>query len=105
VTETHSDIPIACTLPADGGDLTVRVDEWRALLSHATGREELDDGIAVTFAHDAARTVELARLLAAEYACCSFATFAMVLDDRGVRLEVRTPPQARAFLSTVFGQS
>jgi hypothetical protein len=96
--------PVACTLDAEGGDLTVRLGEWQAVLSTATGREEVDDGIALTFPHDAARTVELARLLAAEYACCSFARYALLLDDRGVRVEVRTPPEARAALAAVFGR-
>jgi hypothetical protein len=104
VTENYSDVPIACTLDADGDDITERVRDWHALLSLATGREELDDGIAVTFPHDVERTVELARLLAAEYACCSFARYALILDDRGVRLEIRTPPEARATLAAVFGQ-
>lgn len=97
--------PVACTLDAEGGDLTARIGEWQAVLSGATAREALDDGIALTFPHDAARTVELARLLAAEYACCSFARYVLVLDDRGVRVEVHTPPEARAALAAVFGVS
>jgi hypothetical protein len=97
------DASIVCTLDADGGDMTARVDEWRAVLADATGREQTDEGIALTFRHDIARTAELARLLAAEYACCSFASYHLTIDDRGVRIEVRTPPEARPALAAVFG--
>jgi hypothetical protein len=93
--------PIACTL--DGGDLAGRLGEWRAILAEATGREETEDGVAVTFTHDIARTADLARLLAAEYACCSFASYHLTIDASGVRMEVRTPAEARAAFAAVFG--
>jgi hypothetical protein len=100
---TTTNSPIACTLDADGGDRTERLREWHAVLVAATGREEIDEGIAVTFDHDIARTAELGRLLAAEYACCSFASYQLTIDARGVRLEVRTPPEARDGFAAVFG--
>jgi hypothetical protein len=93
--------PIACTL--DGGDLAGRLGEWQAIVAGATGREETDDGIAITFGHDIARTADLARLLAAEYACCSFASYHLTIDASGVRMEVRTPPEARAAFAAVVG--
>jgi DNA-binding transcriptional MerR regulator len=80
---TTTNSPIACTLDADGGDRTERLREWHAVLVAATGREEIDEGIAVTFDHDIARTAELGRLLAAEYACCSFASYQLTIDARG----------------------
>jgi hypothetical protein len=95
--------PIACTLEADGGDMAERLGAWRAVLAQATGREETGEGVALTFAHDVARTAELARLLAAEYACCSFASYHLTIDAAGVRMEVRTRPEARGALSAVFG--
>jgi hypothetical protein len=96
------DTPIVCTLDG-GGELTGRLDEWRAVLAQATGREETDEGVALTFDHDIPRTAELARLLAAEYACCSFASYHLTIDGQGVRMEIRTPPEARAALAAVFG--
>jgi hypothetical protein len=93
-------------MAADGGDMTDRTDRWRAVLSQATGREAVDDGVAVTFDHDIARTAELAGLLAAEYRCCSFATYSLVIDGRGVRAEIRTPawaPEARVAVEALFG--
>jgi len=95
--------PIVCTLDADGGDMVGRLGEWQTILADATGKEEIDEGIAVTFDHDIARTAELARLLAAEYSCCSFASYHLTIDARGVRIEVRTPPEARDALAAVFG--
>ena len=72
-----------------------------------TGTEDLlatvDEGVAVLFDHDIARTAELARLLAAEYSCCSFASYHLTIDGHGVRMEVHTPPEARAALAAVFG--
>ena len=95
--------PLVCTLDADGGDLAERLDQWRAVLAQATGREPVDGGIAVTFGHDVARTAELARLLAAEYACCSFASYHLTIDGRGVRMEVRAPAGAGDGLLALFG--
>jgi hypothetical protein len=95
--------PIACTLDNDGGNMEQRLGEWRAILNQATGREELDDGIAVLFAHDIDRAGELGRLLAAEYSCCSFASYHLIIDARGVRIEIRTPPEARDVIAAVFG--
>jgi hypothetical protein len=95
--------PIVCTLDADGGDMAERLGEWQAVLTGATGREAIDEGVAVMFDFDVERTAELARLLAAEYACCSFASYHLIIDGRGVRIEIRTPPEARGALDAVFG--
>ena len=94
--------PLVCTLDA-GGDLAGRLGDWQAVLAGATGRYETADGIAVTFDHDLDRTGQLGRLIAAEYACCSFASYHLTVDGDGVRLEVRTPPAARDALAAVSG--
>ena len=93
---------IVCALDADGGDPAERLDQWRAMLAQATGREAVDGGIAVTFGHDIARTAELAGLLAAEYACCSFASYHLIIDGRGVRMEVRAPAEAGDAFAALF---
>src|SRR5262249_58969454 len=100
---TADGLAIACTLDADGGDMVARVGEWHAILAAATGREETGEGVAVTFDHDIARTAELARLLAAEYSCCSFASYHLTIDGRGVRMEIHAPGEARDALAAVFG--
>jgi hypothetical protein len=91
MTETH----IECTLEADGGDPAARATDWQSMVAGATTRERIDNGVAVTFTHDVERTARLARLMAAEYACCSFATYQLTIDSNGVRMEIHTPPQAR----------
>src|SRR5262249_34683026 len=90
-----TDTPIAFTIEEDGGDPAARRREWRSMLAKATSREKLDGGVAATFPHDVELTAELARLLAAEYACCSFADYHLVIDAGGVRMEIRTPPEAQ----------
>jgi DNA-binding transcriptional MerR regulator len=92
---------IACTL--DHGDLQGRVGEWRDVLARATERVLSDDGVALRFRHDIDLTAALARLCAAEHACCSFFRFALAIDSQGVRLEVRWPPEARDVTAAVFG--
>jgi hypothetical protein len=61
--------------------------------------------MAVTFEHDVARTAELARLLAAEYSCCSFASYHLTIDARGVRMEIHAPPEGLDALQAVFGST
>ncbi|CAN5817232.1 MerR family transcriptional regulator [soil metagenome] len=92
---------IECTL--DQGDVQGRVGEWRDALARATERVPLDDGVALRFPHDIDLTAALARLCAAEHACCSFFRFALAIDSHGVRLEVRSPPEAWDVTAAVFG--
>ena len=107
VTVTAGPYPVAgslvCTLDAHGGDMTQRLADWQAVLAHATARHAVDGGVAVTFDHDLARTAELGRLIAAEYACCSFASYHLTVDAHGVRLEVRAPVEARDAVAALFG--
>ena len=46
---------------------------------------------------------ELMRLAAAEQDCCQFFTFAIIVDTRGVALEVRAPDDALPVLQSLFG--
>jgi hypothetical protein len=100
---TADGIPIVCTLDADGADLVGRVEQWQTILAHATAREATEEGVAVMFDHDIARTAELARLLAAEYSCCSFASYHLTIDARGVRMEIRAPAEGWDALAAMFG--
>jgi hypothetical protein len=61
------------------------------------------DGVALLFAHDVTLTTEIARLAAAEFECCSFFRFAVVIDASGVRLEIGAPPEAQHLIAEVFG--
>ena len=96
-----AETPIACTL--DAGAMRGRIDDWQAVLARAVAREPIPDGAALTFGHDADLTAELARLAAAEYACCSFFDFRIAVTGAGVRFEVRAPAEAHDLLAAVFG--
>jgi hypothetical protein len=95
--------PIVCTLDADGGDMEARLHEWRAILGEGINRRDTDEGVALTFGHDIARTADLARLIASEYSCCSFGSYHLTIDAGGVHLEIRMPPEARDAFAGMFG--
>jgi MerR family copper efflux transcriptional regulator len=99
--------PIACTLGPD--ERAHRFDEWTALMAEkrgvlqgVTARLPLEDGIRLEFGPDTAVT-EVARLAAAEQGCCRFFGFAIVIDDRGLALEVHAPPAAADVVTALFG--
>jgi MerR family transcriptional regulator, copper efflux regulator len=100
--------PIACTLT--GGDMATRLDEWTALLAGnedmlggVTARRALDDGGLRLEFGPGADVTEIARLAAAEQECCRFFRFALVIDDRGIALEVHAPPDGEPVLAALFG--
>ena len=100
-------VPIACTLGA--GEMASRLDEWAALLADrgdllqgVTARIALDDGLRLEFGPNT-DVAEIARLAAAEQGCCRFFDFALVIDGRGIALEVRAPADAQPVLAALFG--
>jgi DNA-binding transcriptional MerR regulator len=93
--------PIACTL--DAGQLGGRLSDWQAVLRRARSRGPIPGGVAITFDHDVEVTAELARLAAAEHACCTFFDFTLAVTGEGVRFEVRAPEAARDVVTAVFG--
>jgi DNA-binding transcriptional MerR regulator len=93
--------PIACTL--DARSMPARLAEWKGLLAHATSRSTAP-GAALRIEFD--RTVavdELARLVAAEQQCCTFFSFAITVDTRGVALELDGPADATELVTALFG--
>lgn len=97
---TNEPVPIACTLAS--ASMRGRLDNWRALLTHVVHREQIDDGVRVTFGA-ATPLDELIGLTAAEQDCCQFFSFAITVDTRGVALEVRSPQEALDVVNTLFG--
>jgi DNA-binding transcriptional MerR regulator len=102
-----AEIPVACTLGA--GETATRLDEWNALLAGeqhlldgVVARRPLDDGLRLEFGPDTDVT-GIARLAAAEQGCCRFFGFALLVDDRGIALEVHAPPHAQPVLTALFG--
>ena len=97
---TAGEAPIACTLGA--GEMSTRLDDWNALLDGVTVRHRLDGGLRLEFGPGTDVT-EIARLAAAEQDCCRFFDFALVIDRRGVALEVHAPPDGQPVLTGLFG--
>jgi len=94
------DPTIACSLPHE--DMSARIDEWQTVLAGVVDRAPIDSGVRLSFGPDA-DLAEIARLARAEWACCSFFSFAMTVDGRGIGLEVRAPNEAQALVAGVFG--
>jgi DNA-binding transcriptional MerR regulator len=94
------DVPIACTL--EFGAMPDRLAEWEAVLAGVARRESVgSSGLRVEF--DTVDIAELARLVVAEQDCCSFFSFAMTVDGRGVGLEVTAPAGAESIVADLFG--
>lgn len=97
---------LACDLAADGGDAHDRIGVWQQVLARVQRRDPLPDtdaGVALRFPLDADLAATLARLVAAEYRCCAFGSYTIVVDHTGLRLEVRMPAEAAGQLAAVFG--
>jgi hypothetical protein len=97
---------LACDLAADDGDASNRIGTWQQVLTRVQRRDALDDtptGLALRFPLDGDLAATLARLAAAEYRCCSFGSYTIVIDDTGLRLEVRMPEDATGMLAAVVG--
>jgi MerR family transcriptional regulator, copper efflux regulator len=108
IDRASADVPIACTLPA--GDMSARLDEWKELLAGkqdllqgVTARRALaDGGVRLEFG-PGSDVAKIARLAAAEQSCCRFFSFSLVIDTRGIALEVHAPPAGRPVLIALFG--
>jgi hypothetical protein len=94
---------LVCTLDGGPDAMRGRIAEWRAVIHKATGREPADGGVTLVYDHDPAVTVELARLAAAEFACCSFFTFTLTVAPEGMRFTISAPDEARDAVTAVFG--
>lgn len=97
---------LACDLAADGGDAHDRIGVWQQVLARVQRRDPVPDtdaGVALRFPLDADLAATLARLVAAEYRCCAFGSYSIVIDHTGLRLEVRMPVEAAGQLAAVFG--
>jgi MerR family transcriptional regulator, copper efflux regulator len=102
-------VPIACTLGA--GEMAGRLEAWEALLAEnrellhgMTARLPLEDGVRLEFGPNTDVT-EIARLAAAEQQCCQFLGFALVIDSRGIALEIHAPAEAADVVTALFGSA
>ncbi|MBO3742672.1 MerR family transcriptional regulator [Actinoplanes flavus] len=103
---TSSEAALACDLVADGGDAHDRIGVWQQALARVERRDPLPDtpdGVALRFPFDVELAASLGRLAAAEYRCCSFGSYTLIVDGAGLRLEVRMPGEAAGMLAAVVG--
>jgi hypothetical protein len=99
--------PLSCDLAADGGEARDRIAAWQQVLARVESRDALadaDSGVVLRFPFDVELAATLARLAAAEYRCCSFGSYAIVVDESGLRLEIRMPAGAGEMLAAVVGR-
>lgn len=97
---------LECDLAADDGDARDRITGWQQVLARVLRRDPLGDaeaGLVLRFPLDADLAAALARLAAAEYRCCAFGSYTVVIDETGLRLEVRLPAEAAGHLAAVLG--
>ena len=94
------DVPIACTLGADS--MPGRMEDWQRMLGFVRARTSVDGGVRLDL-DPTAPVGEIARLAAAEQACCRFFSFALTIDDRGLGLEVRAAADALPVVHALFG--
>jgi hypothetical protein len=101
---------LRCDLAADGGDAHDRIEVWQQVLARVQRRDPLPDvdgetqtGVVLRFPFDVELAATLGRLAAAEYRCCSFGSYTIVVDEAGLRLEIRLPEEAADTLAAVVG--
>ncbi|MEU7113856.1 MerR family transcriptional regulator [Streptomyces sp. NPDC046182] len=99
--EVWREAPVACTL--DRTELSERTEQWRALVARAGRREEIDDGLRLSFPPDADLAGQIAALAAAEQGCCAFFDFTLHLTPDSLQLSVRAPESAAGVPAGLLG--
>ncbi|MEV7443030.1 MerR family transcriptional regulator [Streptomyces sp. NPDC091204] len=99
--EPWREAPVACTL--GGAELGERTAQWQALVAQATNREEIADGIRLTFPSTPELAAELAAMAAAEQDCCAFFDCTLSLAPARLTLTVCAPEAADSLLADLFG--
>jgi hypothetical protein len=92
---------IACTL--EPAAVPGRLADWEGVLTHVRARSPLGEGGMRLELDPDVEVGEVARLVVAEQRCCSFFSFALTVDQRGVGLEVRAPDAAADLVAELFG--
>jgi hypothetical protein len=98
-----ADPSMVCSLEGGADAIRQRIGDWQQVIGQAAGRRPADGGVTLTYAHDPMLAVELVRLAAAEYACCSFFTFSLTVGPPGMWFTVTAPDEARDLVTAMFG--
>jgi hypothetical protein len=102
VTTSATDLPIACSLPAEKQVARGEVIA-EDLFAGADRVDELPDGYAFRFPVTGDRIDRLARFIAAERRCCPFFTFELVFEpaEGPVWLRLRGPEGVKEFIRDI----
>jgi hypothetical protein len=91
---------VACSLNA--GDQRARLEAWRSLLSSASSRAEMPEGMCYVFRPPSEFAQRVRDLAAAEHDCCKFLDFEIVEQSDELRLTVTSHPVGQAALQFIF---
>jgi hypothetical protein len=95
---TQHRAPIACSLPMRSA--ARQAVEWADLRPYAVEAEDIENGIAITFAIAAADTVE--DLADREARCCAFLSLATTREPDAIRLDITSAdPEARPVIEAL----
>jgi hypothetical protein len=96
-----TELPIACTLSADG--MAARMQLIDALAAYGLLRRTSTDAGLRVYPRDTPDIEERTRqLIAAEASCCAFLTFDLGREDDALVLDVTGPPEARPVIDMFF---
>jgi hypothetical protein len=96
-----TELPIACTLSADG--MAARMDLIEALAADGLlRRTSTDRGLRVHLRDTPDIERRTRELIAAEANCCAFLTFDLGREDEALVLDVSGPPEARPVIDMLF---
>jgi hypothetical protein len=96
-------LDIACTLDGGVAAIQARLADWQEIVVRSVDRRPVAGGVSLIFDHDQQLAVDLARLAAAEYACCSFFTFTLTLGPAGTTFTATAPEEAGDVVMAMFG--
>jgi hypothetical protein len=96
---------IACTLDGGAAAIQARMADWQEIVRRSADRRPIAGGVSLTFEHDQQLAVDLARLAAAEYACCSFFSFTLAFGPAGTTFTVTAPEEAGDVVTAMLGEN
>jgi hypothetical protein len=91
---------VTCSL--EPGRLGDRIEDWRDIVSHASRRDQITDGVRLHFPRDI-DVASVARLAADEQTCCGFFAFTLAISEEAVTLDVTGPREAQSVIAAMFG--
>ena len=99
--EPRRQAPVSCALA--GTQMSVRAEQWRTLIDQCVAREQIPDGVRLTFPASGGLAAEIGALAAAEQECCPFFDITLRFLPSALALTVRAPLAASDLLAGLFG--